>query len=184
MLVALPNLVTYFRILLVGVLVVTFFFEGTWARWAACVIFATAAFTDLLDGYLARVRREQSELGRMLDPIADKLLVATALLLLVGLESISGISVVAAVIILSREILVSGLREHLAELRVKLPVSWLAKWKTAVQLLAVGFLLSLPAGEDVFFLAEETGLLLLWCAALLTVYTGYDYLRAILRHVT
>ena len=183
MLVALPNLVTYFRILLVGVLVATIYFDGVWARWAACGIFATAAFTDLLDGWLARVRSEQSELGRMLDPIADKLLVATALLLLVELGSIDGVSVVAAVIILCREILVSGLREHLAELRVQLPVSWTAKWKTAVQLLAVGVLLSLPAGEAVFAWAEEAGLLLLWCAALLTVYTGWDYLRAILRYM-
>lgn len=183
MLVSLPNLVTYFRILMVPVLVVTFFFDGMWARWAACLIFATAALTDMLDGYLARIRKEQSELGRMLDPIADKLLISTALLLLVGLESVRGISVVAAVIILCREILVSGLREHLAELRVQLPVSWLAKWKTAAQLLAVGFLLSLPAGNSIFIWAEETGLLLLWCAALLTVYTGYDYLRAIVRHV-
>ena len=183
MLTALPNLVTYFRILMVPVLVATFYFDGMWARWAACIIFATAAFTDLLDGYLARVRSEQSELGRMLDPIADKLLISTALLLLVGLKVVSGISVAAAVIILCREILVSGLREHLAELRVKLPVSWLAKWKTGAQLVAVGFLLSLPAGETLFPWIEELGLILLWCAALLTVYTGYDYLRAILRHV-
>lgn len=183
MLVSLPNLVTYFRILMVPVLVVTFFFEGNWARWAACVIFATAAFTDMLDGYLARARKEQSELGRMLDPIADKLLISTALLLLVGLETITGASVVAAVIILCREILVSGLREHLAELRVKLPVSWLAKWKTAAQLIAVGILLSLPAGGIQYHFFEELGLFLLWCAALLTVYTGYDYLRAIAHHV-
>lgn len=183
MVTALPNLVTYFRILLVPVLVITFYFEGDWARWAACAIFALAALTDLLDGYLARVRKEQSELGRMLDPIADKLLISTALLLLVGLKVISGISVAAAVIILCREVLVSGLREHLAELRIKLPVSVLAKWKTVAQVVAVGFLLSLPAGEELFSWVAELGFILLWCAAILTVYTGYDYLRAIVRHV-
>lgn len=183
MLTSLPNLVTYFRILLVPVLVVTFYFEDDWARWSACAIFALAALTDLLDGYLARVRKEQSELGRMLDPIADKILISTALLLLVGLKVINGISVAAAVIILCREVLVSGLREHLAELQVKLPVSVLAKWKTVAQVVAVGFLLSLPAGEELFPWAEELGFMLLWCAAILTVYTGYDYLRAIARHV-
>lgn len=183
MLTTLPNLVTYFRILLVPVLVATFYFDGDWARWAACAVFTLAALTDLLDGYLARARQEHSELGRMLDPIADKLLISTALLLLVGLRVIDDISVIAAVIILCREILVSGLREHLAELQVKLPVSMLAKWKTVAQLIAVGFLLSLPAGEEVLLWAEEIGIILLWCAAILTVYTGYDYLRAILRHV-
>ena len=119
----------------------------------------------------------------MLDPIADKILISTALLLLVGLKVINGISVAAAVIILCREVLVSGLREHLAELQVKLPVSVLAKWKTVAQVVAVGFLLSLPAGEELFPWAEELGFMLLWCAAILTVYTGYDYLRAIARHV-
>lgn len=178
-----PNLVTLFRILLVGALVATFYFDGDWARWAACGLFAVAAISDLLDGWLARVLKAQTEFGRMLDPIADKLLIAIALLLLVGLGSIGGVSIIAAAIILAREILVSGLREHLAELRVKVPVSRLAKWKTAAQLLAVGVLLSWPAGEAVFGWIRELGLLLLWCAALLTVHTGWAYLRATARHV-
>ncbi len=133
-----PNLLTYARLVAVPTLAaVMFFLEGDMARWLAVVVFAFAGITDFLDGYIARAWGQQSPLGRMLDPIADKLLVGAALLLLVADQTISGWSIWAALTILSREILVSGLREFLAELNVRVAVSRLAKWKTTVQMIAL-----------------------------------------------
>ena len=198
---ALPNLLTYSRIAAVPVVVGLMYWQsilegGLWLRWAALAVFIVAAVTDVLDGYFARIYRQQSSLGRMLDPIADKLLVASCLLMLAAEETIRGWSLLAAVIILCREILVSGLREYLAELRVGVPVSRLAKWKTTWQLVAVGFLIAGEAGDRFVALAsglpftkEDTpvvthvGLTLLWLSALVTLYTGWDYLRAGLKHV-
>lgn len=180
---SLPNLLTYARIALVPVLVVTFFVPGDAGRWVALGIFVAASVTDFVDGYLARAWQQQSRLGAMLDPIADKLLVAAALLLLAANETIAGVSLFAAVIILSREILVSGLREFLATLQVSVPVTRLAKWKTAIQMTAIGFLLAGPAGDKVMPYTSETGIALLWVAAVLTLYTGYDYFRAGIGHV-
>jgi cardiolipin synthase (CMP-forming) len=182
----LPNVLTYGRLAAVPIVVACLFWpEEFYMRWAAFIIFAVAAVTDYVDGYLARAWGEQSSLGRMLDPIADKVLVAACLLMLVGDRTITSWSVWAAIVILAREILVSGLREFLAELRVSVPVSNLAKWKTTVQLLAIGFLVVGEAG-DVLLGAGVTkpiGLVLLWVAAILTLYTGYDYFRAGMRHV-
>ena len=140
---ALPNLLTYARIAAVPVVVALMYWHsildgGLWLRWVALAVFIAAGITDVLDGYFARIYGQQSSLGRMLDPIADKLLVASCLLMLAAEETIRGWSLLAAVIILCREILVSGLREYLAELRVSVPVSRLAKWKTTWQLVAVG----------------------------------------------
>jgi cardiolipin synthase len=185
---ALPNLLTYGRIVAVPVVVGCMYFQailqyGLWLRWVALVIFIGAAITDFLDGYLARSWGQQSSLGRMLDPIADKLLVASCLLMLAADETIRGWSLFAAIIILCREILVSGLREYLAELRVSVPVSWLAKWKTACQLVAIGFLLAGEAGDTIFPFTTLIGLCLLWMSAIVTLYTGWDYLRASLRHL-
>lgn len=185
---SLPNLLTYGRILAVPAIVLCFFIEGKlqstdFARWLALSIFAAASFTDWLDGYLARKWQQTSNIGRMLDPIADKLLVSVALLLLAGEGSIAGWSLWAAVIILCREILVSGLREYLAALKVSVPVSNLAKWKTTVQMIAIGFLLAGPAGDKLVPMITELGHALLWISALLTIYTGYDYFRAGLRHI-
>ncbi len=179
---SLPNLLTYGRILLVAVMVGTFFLEGDLARWTALAIFAVAGATDFFDGYLARAWAQQSRLGQMLDPIADKLLVAVALILLVAWETISGITLIPAIVILCREILVSGLREFLATAKVSVPVSVLAKWKTTLQMFALGFLLAGPAGNKVFELNTTIGEAGLWGAALLTLYTGYDYFRAGIRH--
>ncbi|MGF7161800.1 cardiolipin synthase [Rhodoligotrophos appendicifer] len=174
----LPNILTFGRIAAVPLLVACFFLDGDRARWIAVAIFLAAAISDFFDGYLARLWSQQSSLGRMLDPIADKLLVAAVLLMLTGERTIDGIHVIAAVIILLREVLVSGLREYLAELRVSVPVTQLSKWKTTLQMVAIGFLLAGEAG-DRFFLATTTiGLIGLWVAALLTLYTGYDYLKA------
>lgn len=182
---SIPNLLTYFRLLAVPALAaVLFFIEGESGRWLALAIFALAAISDFFDGYLARAWSQQSRLGRMLDPIADKLLVGAVLLLLVADQTISGWSLWAALIILSREILVSGLREFLAELNATVTVSRLAKWKTTVQMIALCVLLvGQPAGDICACAAVEIGLVLLWIAALLTLYTGFDYFRAGLRHV-
>jgi len=181
---SLPNLLTYFRVLAVPIVVgCLFWYEDGTMRWVALFIFAVAAITDFFDGWLARLWSQQSSLGRMLDPIADKLLVASCLLMLVADHTIQGLWIWAAIIILCREILVSGLREYLAELRVSVPVSTVAKWKTALQLFSLGFLVVGPAGEEVLPHTVEIGRWLLLIAALLTLYTGYDYFRAGLRHV-
>ncbi|MEC9367595.1 MAG: CDP-diacylglycerol--glycerol-3-phosphate 3-phosphatidyltransferase [Pseudomonadota bacterium] len=183
MILKLPNLLTYGRIAAVPALVACFFVEGDFSNWLALFIFVSAGITDYFDGYLARAWGQQSTLGRMLDPIADKLLVAAALMMLAAQQTIAGWSLCAAVIILSREILVSGLREFLAELSVRVPVTWLAKWKTVAQMVAIGFLLAGSAGDKIFPWTTLTGLTLLWLSAILTLYTGYDYFRAGLHHV-
>ena len=156
---------------------------GLWLSWLALVVFTAAGITDFLDGYLARIWGQQSSLGRMLDPIADKLLVSSCLLMLAAEGTIRGWSLFAAVIILCREILVSGLREYLAELRVSVPVTRLAKWKTIGQMVAVGFLIAGEAGDKILPGITQVGLVLIWASAIITLYTGWDYFRAGLRYV-
>src|SRR5215468_2382691 len=193
---SLPNILTYGRIAAIPVVVGCIYAQSImdyplWLRWVAVAIFIGAAVTDYLDGYYARIWNQQSAFGRMLDPIADKLLVASCLLMLAADGIIHGWSLWAAIVILCREILVSGLREYLAELRVSVPVTQLAKWKTAVQLVAVGFLLAGPAGDEVTSallahnnaMITEIGIGLLWLSALVTLYTGWDYFRAGVRHL-
>jgi len=185
---ALPNILTYARIAAVPVVVGLLFWQsllggGLWLRWVALAVFIAAAVTDFLDGYLARMWGQQSSLGRMLDPIADKLLVASCLLMLAAGTTIRGWALLAAVIILCREILVSGLREFLADLRVSVPVSQLAKWKTAGQLVAIGFLIAGEAGEQILPATIAIGIMLLWLSAIVTLYTGWDYFRAGLRYM-
>ena len=184
----LPNMLTYARIVAVPLVVLCFFLEGKLqstdaARWAAFAIFVAASITDFLDGYLARIWKQTSNIGRMLDPIADKLLVSSVLLLVAADGTIAGWTLWAAIIILCREILVSGLREYLAGLKVSVPVTQLAKWKTTVQLVAIGFLLVGPAGDKLIGYATQTGIALLWISAIITLYTGYDYFRAGLKHI-
>ena len=182
---SLPNVLTYGRVIAVP-LVVGFLMQPDvhWMRWTAFWIFALAGVTDFFDGYLARIWQQQTPLGSMLDPIADKLLVAASLLALAKIDTFDGWSIWAAIIILCRELLVSGLREFLAALRVSVPVTWIAKWKTTVQILALGFLIVGPAGEKVLPGTVIIGLTLLWVAAVLTLYTGWDYLRSGFKHVT
>jgi len=179
---SLPMWLTFSRIAAIPVIAALFWVDGDEWRYVACTIYGIAAATDWLDGYLARVWAQQSKLGRMLDPIADKLLVAAVILLLVAFGRMSHITVVAALIILLREVLVSGLREFLAELRVGLPVSALAKWKTTAQMVALGFLIVSDAKATAFIPSQAIGEVLLWLAAALTLYTGYDYLRIGLKH--
>ncbi|MCI0600428.1 MAG: CDP-diacylglycerol--glycerol-3-phosphate 3-phosphatidyltransferase [Beijerinckiaceae bacterium] len=179
-----PNILTYGRVVAVPVVAGCFFWpEFAWARWVALWIFIAAGVTDFLDGYLARAWSQQSRLGQMLDPIADKLLVSAVLMMLVADRTIAGYSLCAAIVILCREILVSGLREFLAELKVSIPVSNIAKWKTTLQLAALGFLIAGPSGDEIMPGVTETGLVLLWLSALLTLYTGWDYLKAGLKEV-
>jgi cardiolipin synthase len=185
---ALPNLLTYGRIAAVPAVVACMYWQlmaqqGAWLRWVALAIFIAAGITDILDGYFARMWAQQSSFGRMLDPIADKLLVSSCLLMLAADGTIRGWSLWAAIVILCREILVSGLREYLAELRVSVPVTRLAKWKTALQLVAIGFLLAGYAGDAIIPIVTPIGLSLLWLSALLTLYTGWDYFRAGARHL-
>jgi len=185
---ALPNILTYARTAAVPVVVGLLYWQSIlggvlWLRWVALAVFTAAGITDILDGYFARMWGQQSSLGRMLDPIADKLLVASCLLMLAAESSIHGWTLLAAVIILCREILVSGLREFLAELRVSIPVTQLAKWKTFGQLVALGFLIAGEAGEKVLPQTIEIGIVLLWLSAIVTLYTGWDYMRAGLRYM-
>ncbi|CAN0653293.1 CDP-diacylglycerol--glycerol-3-phosphate 3-phosphatidyltransferase [Nitratireductor aquimarinus] len=185
-----PNLLTYGRILAVPAIVLCFFLEGRlqssdFARWSALALFILASITDYFDGYLARIWKQTSNIGKMLDPIADKLLVSTCLLLLAADtdRTIAGWSLWAAIIILCREILVSGLREYLAALKVSVPVTQLAKWKTTIQMVAIAFLLAGPAGDKILPYTTEMGIVLLWISAVVTLYTGYDYFRAGLKHI-
>jgi cardiolipin synthase len=180
----LPNLLTYSRIVAIPVVIGLLFLDPPHGNWLALFVYALAGITDFFDGYLARAWSQQSSMGRFLDPIADKLLVAAVILMLVGLDRIGGLSLLAAAVILCREILVSGLREFLAEVRVSVPVSRLAKWKTVLQLVVLGFLIVGDAGPDFGPLGtREVGEIGLWLAAVLTLITGYDYLRAGLVHI-
>jgi cardiolipin synthase len=185
---SLPNILTCARIAAIPVVVGCVFWQSImdgplWLRWVALAVFVAAGITDYLDGYYARIWDQHSALGRMLDPIADKLLVASCLLMLAAESSIHGWALWAAIVILCREILVSGLREYLAALRVSVPVTKLAKWKTTMQLVAIGFLITGEAGEAIFPPITLIGIFLLWASAIFTIYTGWDYFRASIHHL-
>ena len=179
---SLPNLLTLSRILAIPLVVGTFYVSGDSARWFCCALFSAAGITDWLDGHVARRWEQQSELGRFLDPIADKLLVSATLFMLTATGRLWGLTILPALVILCREILVSGLREYLAGLSVGVPVSRLAKWKTAIQMVAIGVLIVGDAGWHVLPIVA-IGETLLWLAAILTLITGYDYLWAGLSHI-
>jgi len=184
MLTNLPNILTLSRIAAIPLVILTFYLDSPFGNWLGLGIYAAACVTDYFDGYFARAWSQQSALGRFLDPIADKLLVSALILMLVAVGRIAGFVVLPAVVILCRELLVSGLREFLAGAQVSVPVSRLAQWKTGVQMLALGFLLVSDVGPDFGPLSTtEIGEIGLWVAAILTLVTGYDYLRAGLRHV-
>ena len=176
-----PNYLTIGRIIIVPVFVVTFYLPGFYGDIIPFALFLIASFTDFLDGLLARMFKEESKLGELLDPIADKIIVATALLLLVMNSTIKNYEVIAAIIILTREILVSGLREFLAKDQIRLAVSNLAKLKTFLQMFAIAILLTGETGNKILnfqdYNAQTIGIILLWLSAFLTLYTGYEYLR-------
>lgn len=180
----LPNLLTLARIALVPAFVAAFWMPMPMGRWIAFLVFVLAAITDYADGWIARARNLESRLGRMLDPIADKLLVAAALIMLVYNDDIRGFVIIPALIILAREILVSGMREFLATISVQVPVSSVSKFKTAVQLFALAMLILAPAVEHVWGGLHYLGIISLWGAAVLTIYTGFSYVQANLAHVS
>jgi len=186
MITSLPNILTVSRIGAIPAIVTLIIFVGDpIGTWLAFSAYAYACITDFFDGYLARAWHQQSAFGRFLDPIADKLLVASVLLVLVGIDRVTGLTVLPAAVILCREIIVSGLREFLAEVDVSLPVSQLAKWKTTMQMIALGFLIVGPNGPVFASLTTyEIGVYGLWVAALLTLFTGFDYLVHGLRYIT
>ena len=181
-----PNILTIGRIIIVPFFVLAFYLPGFYGDLTAFALFVIASFTDFLDGMLARMMGEESKLGELLDPIADKIIVATALILLVMSGTIKHYEVIAAIIILTREILISGLREFLARGQIKLPVTNLAKLKTFLQMLAIALLLTGETGNKILnfqdYNAQTIGIILLWLSAFLTLYTGYEYLRKGIDH--
>ena len=186
MLKKIPNILTIGRIIIVPFFVLAFYLPGFYGDLTALILFIIASFTDLLDGMLARVFGAESKLGELLDPIADKIIVATALILLVMDGTIKNYEVIAAIIILTREILISGLREFLAKGQIKLPVSNLAKLKTFLQMVAISLLLTGETGNKILnfqdYNAQTIGIILLWLSAFLTLFTGYEYLRKGIDH--
>ena len=181
-----PNILTIGRIIIVPIFVLTFFIPGFFGDLIPFFLFVIASFTDYLDGLLARLFKEESKLGELLDPIADKILVAAALILLVMNGVIKNYEVIAAIIILTREILISGLREFLAKGSITMQVTSLSKLKTFIQMIAIAILLTGESGNKVInfqdYNAQTIGIILLWFSAFLTLYTGYDYLRKGIDH--
>ena len=181
-----PNILTIGRIILVPIFVFTFYLPGFLGDLIPLIIFLLASFTDFLDGLLARLYKEESKLGELLDPIADKIIVAAALILLVMNDTIKNYEVIAAIIILTREILISGLREFLGKSQVSIPVTGLAKFKTFIQMFSIAILLTGESGNKLInfhdYNAHTIGIILLWLSAFLTLYTGYDYVKKGISH--
>ncbi|MBW0144610.1 CDP-diacylglycerol--glycerol-3-phosphate 3-phosphatidyltransferase [Sphingomicrobium clamense] len=186
----LPNILTLSRILAVPILVYLLWKPSPIDYWITWVLFSIVGITDYFDGYLARAQGQISRLGQFLDPIADKIMVAAVLIMLIASRKvpdepepvIAGLTVIPALIILMREIIVSGLREFLGPLNVSVPVSRLAKWKTTFQMLALGALILSGALPSQLWI-HDVGIWSLWLAAALTLITGYDYLRVGLKHM-
>ncbi|WP_374764345.1 CDP-diacylglycerol--glycerol-3-phosphate 3-phosphatidyltransferase [Yunchengibacter salinarum] len=179
----LPNLLTLSRIAVIPLLMGSFYLAQPLGSHLAFILFVLAGVTDFFDGWVARNMGSVSQIGIFLDPIADKLMVAAVIIMVVDVNWVTGLHSIPAVIIMCRELLVSGLREYLAGVRVSVPVTWLAKWKTTVQMVALGALTWVEGGAALGLPAHEIGLTLLWLAAVLTLYTGYDYVRGGMKHM-
>ena len=181
-----PNILTIGRIILVPIFIGTFYLPGAMGDWIPFFIFILASFTDFLDGLLARLYKEESKLGELLDPVADKIIISSALVLLIMDDTIKDLEVIAAIIIMIREILISGLREFLAKVQVAVPVTKLAKYKTFIQMFSIAILLTGESGSNIIsfgnYNAHSIGIIFLWLAAFLTIYTGYDYVRKKIHH--
>tara|TARA_B100000686_G_C16705635_1_gene926086 strand:+ start:998 stop:1546 length:549 start_codon:yes stop_codon:yes gene_type:complete len=177
----LSNILTLTRIIIIPIIVILIYLKGPFYGWVAFILFCLAGITDYFDGYFARIRNEISNLGTFLDPIADKLLVVSVIFILTAKEVISDWETIPALIILLREIAVAGLREYLAGIKVSVPVSKIAKFKTSLQLIAVGILILSESGISILPIILF-GKIALWIAALLTLYTGYDYLKSGIKH--
>lgn len=179
----LPNILTFFRIAILPVIIGLFFIPEAWAAWSALGLYTVASITDFLDGYLARKMKTESALGTFLDPISDKIFIAALLVTLVGFDRLEGVWMIPAIIILIREFLIAGLREFLGPQDIQLPVSKLAKWKTTVQMVTMGFLVVGDYGDVILPHTLTYGHWGLVVAALLTVITGWGYLTAGLKHI-
>ena len=181
-----PNILTIGRIIIVPIFIFTFFLPGFFGDLIPFFLFVLASFTDYLDGLLARLFREESKLGELLDPIADKILVSTALLLLIMNGTIKNFEVVAAIIIITREIIISGLREFLAKGSISMPVTSLSKLKAFIQMFAISVLLLGDFGNKIInfqdYNAQTIGIILLWLSAAITLYTGYGYMAKGIDH--
>ena len=181
-----PNILTIGRIIIVPIFILTFFLPGFFGDLIPFFLFVLASFTDYLDGLIARMFKEESKLGELLDPIADKILVSTALLLLIMNGTIKNLEVIAAIIIITREIIISGLREFLAKGSISMPVTSLSKLKAFIQMFSISVLLTGDFGNKIInfqdYNAQTIGIILLWLSAFLTLYTGYDYLRRGIDH--
>jgi len=178
----LPNILTFFRIAILPFIIALFFVPEAWAAWSALGLYTVACITDFMDGYLARTMKTESMLGKFLDPISDKIFIAVLLMVLVDFDRLEGLWLIPALLILIREFLVSGLREFLGPLNIQLPVSKLAKWKTTVQMVALGFLIMGNYGDVLVPHTLAIGQWGLAIAALLTVITGWSYVKAGLKH--
>lgn len=179
----LPNILTFFRIAILPLIIGLFFVPTAWAAWTALGLYTIACITDFFDGYLARKMQTESALGKFLDPISDKIFIASLLIVLVGFDRIDGFWQLAAIVILARELIVSGLREFLGPMNIQLPVSKLAKWKTTVQMIALGFLVVGDYGDVVLPYTLEIGQWGLTLAAILTVITGWGYIKEGIKHI-
>ncbi len=179
----LPNILTISRIVLLPVLIGLFFVPGETAAWTALWIYIFSAVTDFFDGYLARAMKTTSKFGTFMDPISDKILVASLLIALAGFDRLDGVWMIPAIIILMREFLIAGLREFLGPQNIKVPVSKLAKWKTAVQMTALGFLVIGDYGDSVVPNTLLIGQIGLAIAAIITIITGWNYLKVGFKHI-
>ena len=178
-----PNFLTMFRILAIPGIVCSLYIQSFLGDWVAFIFYVVACITDFFDGYIARAMRQTSMVGRFLDPIADKLLVSTILISYVGLDRLVGWNLIPVILIVCREIFISGLREFLADYQIRMPVSQLGKWKTTTQMLALGFLMIYPSAPKEW-LTYEVGVLLLWISTLLTLWSGVSYMRCALHQTS
>lgn len=179
----LPNILTFGRIAILPVIIGLFFYNEAWAAWTALGFYTLASITDFLDGYLARKWKVISPVGTFLDPIADKIFIVSLLVALAAFDRMEGIWIIPAIVILVREILISGLREFLGPKNIQLPVSYLAKWKTTAQMIALGFLIIGDFGDVILPHTLFIGQLLLTVAAILTVITGWRYVTEGIKHI-
>jgi cardiolipin synthase len=179
----LPNILTASRILLLPVLVALFFMPGEWTAWTALGIYIICCLTDFLDGYVARSMQTTSKLGTFLDPISDKIFIATLLIVLVGFDRLPDLWMIPTIVIMARELLISGLREFLGPQNIQVPVSKLAKWKTTVQMVALGFLIIGDYGDRLIPNTLFIGQCGIAVAAVITIITGWNYLKAGFQHI-
>lgn len=174
-----PNFLTLLRILAIPGIVCSLYTQSFNGDWIAFGFYTLACVTDFFDGYIARAMRQISMVGRFLDPIADKLLVSTVLISYVGLGRLTGWHLIPVILIVCREIFISGLREFLADYKIRMPVSYIGKLKTTAQMLSLGFLMVYPSAPA-NWMTYEVGLLLLWVSTLLTLWSGVSYMKCAL----